>query len=210
MQLKHAKMSGLDLTVLSSKDGCGEQCPAQDYFGHEGLLRLHTNGAIQFLYNNLQSFHGPFIPYTITLGADGTPILTISIMSLDKFAPHDPNLSKDMPSPTNLQPIAVTASLTNATKSTLHVPKLKLKLIRNTPLIYPVDARQHGIEGEVVMNASIDATGRVREPYVIVSAGPLLDNAALDAIRQWTYTPIVINGVPGYGDITISVGFHLR
>ena len=60
------------------------------------------------------------------------------------------------------------------------------------------------------MEVSIDEDGKVREPFVISSAGPLLDMAAMDAVKKWRYRPLIINGVPISVTTTISVVFDLR
>jgi protein TonB len=39
---------------------------------------------------------------------------------------------------------------------------------------------------------------------------PLLDQAAIDAVRQWTYTPTLLNGVPVPVIMTVTVNFTLR
>jgi TonB family protein len=75
--------------------------------------------------------------------------------------------------------------------------------------IYPSLAKQWRLQGTVLMNASIDDKGNVREPYVIVSAGPLLDDAAMDAVGQWKYEPLEIHGTPYSIDTTIAVVFRL-
>jgi protein TonB len=86
----------------------------------------------------------------------------------------------------------------------------KSRITNETQPIYPPAAKQKRIEGTVVMEAAIDEDGRVREPFVISSAGPLLDMAAMDAVRKWRYQPLTIDGVPICVTTTISVVFELR
>ena len=64
-------------------------------------------------------------------------------------------------------------------------------------------------EGVVVMEAVLDTGGRVTQLRVIKSE-PLLDQAALDAVRQWRYTPTVYGGHPVSVLMTITVRFSLR
>jgi periplasmic protein TonB len=75
--------------------------------------------------------------------------------------------------------------------------------------IYPELARAARVEGRVVIDCVIDSTGRVVEANV-ASGHPLLDGAALDAVRQWTYTPTLLNGVPVSVLLTVTVAFGLR
>src|SRR5689334_399281 len=61
--------------------------------------------------------------------------------------------------------------------------------------VYPEIARQARTEGTVVLEAVLDPTGAVTQLRVIRSV-PLLDQAALDAVRRWKYTPSSIGGRP--------------
>jgi periplasmic protein TonB len=74
---------------------------------------------------------------------------------------------------------------------------------------YPELARQARVEGSVVIECVIDATGRVGEARV-VSGHPLLAEPALDAVRLWSYTPTLLNGVPIPVLLTVTVVFELR
>ena len=75
--------------------------------------------------------------------------------------------------------------------------------------IYPTDAIAAKVEGVVVVEANIDATGRVTEARILRSIA-LLDEAALDAVRQWEFEPIVVDGI-GRAPIVaaLSVSFKL-
>ena len=54
--------------------------------------------------------------------------------------------------------------------------------------VYPPIARANGIAGTVVVDATVDSSGRVGDPLVRQSV-PMLDQAAVDAIRQWRFEP---------------------
>jgi protein TonB len=75
--------------------------------------------------------------------------------------------------------------------------------------IYPPLARTARIQGSVVVQFEISIEGRVQNASV-VNGNPLLTAAALDAIRQWTYKPFVLNGqtIPVY--TTATVNFTLQ
>jgi protein TonB len=75
--------------------------------------------------------------------------------------------------------------------------------------IYPEIARQAKREGTVVMEAVLDTSGRVTQLRVIQSV-PLLDQAALDAVRQWRYTPTMLGGNPVSVLMTITIRFQLQ
>jgi protein TonB len=75
--------------------------------------------------------------------------------------------------------------------------------------IYPQQARSARIQDSVVLQFEISIEGRVQNVSV-VSGNPLLTDAAIDAVRQWTYKPFVLNGqtIPVY--TTATVNFTLQ
>jgi protein TonB len=75
--------------------------------------------------------------------------------------------------------------------------------------VYPAVARQVRVEGTVLIDASIDEHGRVTAARVSRSV-PLLDQAALTAVRQWVFTPARLNGQPVGVSITVTVEFRLE
>ncbi len=60
----------------------------------------------------------------------------------------------------------------------------------------------------VVIEATIDPSGRVADARILRSI-PLLDQAALDAVRQWEYTPTLLNGVAVPVTMTVTVQFRI-
>jgi protein TonB len=83
------------------------------------------------------------------------------------------------------------------------------KKIADARPLYPEIARAARREGTVVLEAVLDTTGRVTQLRVIQSV-PLLDQAALDAVRQWRYTPSVYGGQPVSVLMTITIRFTLQ
>jgi protein TonB len=75
--------------------------------------------------------------------------------------------------------------------------------------VYPPMARQARVEGTVLIDASIDEDGKVKAARVSRSV-PLLDQAALSAVRQWIFTPARLNGQPVGVSITVTVEFRLE
>jgi len=74
---------------------------------------------------------------------------------------------------------------------------------------YPEIARQARVEGVVIIEAQTDIYGRVQNMRVLRSI-PLLDQAAEDAVRQWVYEPMIINGRPRGVIFTVTVRFTLK
>jgi TonB family protein len=71
---------------------------------------------------------------------------------------------------------------------------------------YPEDAKAARVSGIVIIEANIGTDGSVTEAKVIRSIA-LLDEAALDAVRQWKYTPTTLNGQAVPVIMTVSVNF---
>ncbi len=81
--------------------------------------------------------------------------------------------------------------------------------IHNQVPVYPTIAIQAHVEGSVVIEALISTTGIVQEVRVVKSV-PLLDDAALAAVRAWVYKPTLQNGVPVAVVMTVTVEFRLQ
>jgi protein TonB len=74
---------------------------------------------------------------------------------------------------------------------------------------YPEIARAARVEGTIIMEAVLDTSGRVTQLRLLRSV-PMLDQAALDAVRQWRYTPSLYGGRPVSVLMTITVRFTLQ
>lgn len=82
------------------------------------------------------------------------------------------------------------------------------KLLRQVKPPYPPLARQARISGVVRLEAVIAKNGEIKNLEVI-SGHPLLTAAALDAVRQWSYQPTLLNGDPVEVRTVIDVNFTL-
>ena len=78
--------------------------------------------------------------------------------------------------------------------------------IKDVKPVYPAIARSARVAGVVTIEATIGPDGKVIDATVVRSI-PLLDQAALDAVRQWEYTPTLLNGVPVPILVTVTVNF---
>ena len=73
---------------------------------------------------------------------------------------------------------------------------------------YPPLAQQAHVTGEVQLEVVVDDLGKVMFARVL-SGHPLLKDAALAAVREWTFAPTLFQGVPVKVLSTLSVSFHL-
>jgi protein TonB len=74
---------------------------------------------------------------------------------------------------------------------------------------YPAIAQAARVSGRVILEALIGEDGSVRDAKVLRSV-PLLDTSALEAVRQWRFTPTLLNGVPVQVIMTVTVTFTLN
>jgi protein TonB len=75
--------------------------------------------------------------------------------------------------------------------------------------VYPSLARQARVQGIVVMEAVISREGLI-ESLRVVNGHPLLNQAAVDAVRQWKYRPTMLNGEAVEVITTVTVTFTLN
>jgi protein TonB len=91
----------------------------------------------------------------------------------------------------------------------LHAGMTAPRKIVDVPPNYPEIALRTHKEGVVIIEATIDERGNVISAHVLRSA-PLLDDAALAAVRQWKFSPAFLNGEAVPVVMTVTVNFQLR
>ena len=82
------------------------------------------------------------------------------------------------------------------------------KLIKSATPAYPALARTQRVSGDVQVDALIDKTGNV-EAVKVLSGPLLLQRAAAEAIREWKYTPGVLDGTPTPMHVTVVLKFRI-
>jgi protein TonB len=75
--------------------------------------------------------------------------------------------------------------------------------------VYPLLAKNQHLEGDVRVDAVIDVNGRVTATQA-VSGPALLQQAAVDALRQWKYRPATLNGEPVPMHLSVTIRFRVR
>ena len=105
---------------------------------------------------------------------------------------------------------AATDKNTSQSADSLNVPASEMagNVLTKVPPKYPEEAKKERIQGTVLLNAVIGKDGAVEE--LTVASGPKeLQQSSLDAVRQWTYKPYLLNGDPIEVKTTISVIYTL-
>jgi protein TonB len=82
-------------------------------------------------------------------------------------------------------------------------------LIRKVIPTYPAIGRAVRAQGTVQLQATISREGTI-ENLRAVSGPPILQQAAVDAVKQWRYRPYLLNGDPVEVETTINVDFKLN
>lgn len=75
---------------------------------------------------------------------------------------------------------------------------------------YPQMAKIARVQGSVVLAAIIGKDGTIQNLHVVSTASPLLNQSAIDAVKQWRYKPYILNGEPVEVDTTVTVTFTLN
>lgn len=137
----------------------------------------------------------PLVPF------DAAPIGADAIIGIPGGAAGEPFLIAPPPAsprpPAPLPPVRV-GSIIRPPQKVHHVAPS-----------YPPIAQAARISGVVILEALIAEDGSVREVKVLKSV-PLLDAAATDAVRQWRFTPTLLNGVPVQVIMSVTVSFTLN
>lgn len=83
------------------------------------------------------------------------------------------------------------------------------KLLHRVDPAYPDLAQQARLSAIIIMEALVGTDGRVRAVKVLRGA-PLFDDAALTAVKQWRYQPLLLNGIPTQFILTVTINFNLQ
>ena len=150
---------------------------------------------------------------------DETPVdrTTTSPITATSFVP--PPQREPVPvAPVITLPPPNTAGMASLLATPVETPKLSRsvvsqgvtggKLLLQVQPQYPANARAMRLNGTVTMVARISKTGTVSKVDVI-SGHPMLNAAAVDAVRRWKYEPFKLNGEAIENDINVNVKFGM-
>jgi protein TonB len=82
-------------------------------------------------------------------------------------------------------------------------------LLRRIEPTYPEMAAIAHVTGMVILEATVNTDGCVQSAMVLRSRHPLLDKAAQEALMQWQYSPLVLNGIPTPFVLTVTFNFSV-
>jgi TonB family protein len=200
--LQKRDMNGTKLLCLTLKTHRGE--PTQGLAGisycldaDQPVVRIavQPDDLRQFVHNKIVEFQGRYIAGDLEIVNGQNAVLKAH---LDQIEPLESIHAEDFVPPHGavLMPNVFILSSNAAKELLVNHPKPQ----------YPPIARAAHVYGSVVLQAHIGADGRVSSLYV-VSGPAMLQQSALEAVRNWTYKPYMLDGVPEEVITTINVFF---
>jgi TonB family protein len=186
----------LDRTSIRNPEIAPSYC-----FAPKDAVMLNSTSSskvFQTLYEHISLVHGHYIAHDIQYFLLGKPWLNIHIDTLESLSP------KTTPS------LVVPAGLVPVDQRTIESVRVLPEghLLSKVVPQYPAAAKAVGEEGTVLLAATIGKDGHVRELEVLAGP-PQLRQPALDAVRQWVYSPYLLDGVPVEVEMEINVVYRL-
>lgn len=125
------------------------------------------------------------------------------------------NVTLAEPAPTAVAdaPLATSApaAATPEAAPTSTPPLFHADYLHNPPPPYPMTARRHGMQGRVLLRAEIQADGSCSQTVLQQSSGwPLLDQAAMQAVRNWRFTPAHLGSQAIVAWVEVPITFKLE
>ena len=204
---------GLALTVT----GCAAPPAAEVDAAKAAVDTAVTGGADQYAADSLKAAQDARAALDAELAAqeakwfksyDRTRELAVAAKAAGDKAAADALAARQQADAAAAKEIAAAAAREKAKASAIRVGgKIKPPIKMNDVApVYPAIARNAGVAGVVIVEATIGPDGKVIDAKVLRSV-PLLDQAALDAVRQWEYAPTLLNGVPVPVVMTVTINF---
>jgi TonB family protein len=125
-------------------------------------------------------------------------------------APPAEQHADDAAAGTSSEPVAAPASAAENPPARIKIPDdvIAAAIITKTKPVYPAKARAANIHGDVVLHATIDKEGKISNVQVL-SGDESLAQAAVEAVREWRYKPILWEDQPTEVDTIITITFSL-
>jgi TonB family protein len=175
-------------------------------------------GPITLIRSHPVSFEGRSLPGDLELDIAGRLALSAHIETLAPVTAADDAVFTPSPDATPLRiqmirmkepgPAPNTVQILANGKVEIPAKSALDLLLTKTQPEYPPIARAARVQGIVVLRATISKTGSI-ENLSVISGPAMLQQAALDAVKQWTYKPYPLNGEPAEVMTTINVMFSL-
>jgi protein TonB len=186
-------LSGVQI-LEATVDSSGQVLDAIGLRGDESLMVAAMHAVLKWRYQP------PLL--------NGNPIRSLMTVTVNFTLSGVAPASAPLPAGTVTPPPPIPAAWPqNAIRVGGNIPAPR-KIIDVRP-VYPEDAIANKVEGMVICEAVIGPDGKVNDVKVLRSV-PMLEQAAIDAVKQWQYTPTLLNGNPVPVIMTVTVNFTLN
>lgn len=161
------------------------------------VAALDDSGLV-FQYSNFEVWGTHLVPKQVIVFANRAPILEAQVVTLESLPADQAKSAAFAPPPGAKLPASPTP----------HCQAKQAHLIYEARPDYPHSAGSPAGDGTVGLWGMIDEAGKVSDVIVVQSAGPAFDHAAIEAVKQWRYSPLTICGEPSAFPSTFQVSFR--
>lgn len=196
------QLEGKDYIVISYKDWGGYDIvyaliDPDTFFPHK-IINIKSDSRTEVFHSDYREVDGLKLPFSFHVNIDGKTGIHMTVKEW-KF---NCNLEEDLFSKKSVKKKGFQIDL-----SGFHDTGDEPVLVHKVDPIYPDLAKRARISGDVVLRITIDEEGLVQD--VIVTAGhSMLQEAAVDAVRQWRYLPTIRDGKPVPVHTMVTVFFR--
>lgn len=161
------------------------------------LYATKRDRLFQTLFQEIGLVHGHYFAHDMQLLLEGKPWLKVHIDQLEGLGT------------TGKQALTVPDGATPVTRRVSGTGDITAgRLVKKAVPQYPLAAKQQGVQGTVILDGVINTEGHVQQIQVLAGP-PMLQQAAIDAVKQWVYTPYLLAGKPVEVETEINVVFAL-
>lgn len=162
------------------------------------LVLEGLGGKVQMLRPKTGKFRGTFVPFDLRIYYAGMDAIagTLTLMQVYDVPSPQAGTSADKPSDSGVVPISGGV-----------IAGHRIQFVEPD---YPMVAKMSHLSGWVLLNALIGKDGTIRRLVPIASTGAMFTESAMESVRQWKYSPYLLNGEPTEVDTTITVNFAVN
>jgi TonB family protein len=189
-------------TVATAMDKSGKVQPLLYRYCFDratAVLRIRTNPTAVTTFNSLVQFQGQYVARAILSSLTSGGKLEADVDALE---------SLDSIGDADVTPPAGAGLVPSVLKVAVSSGVMAGNRIGGRDPAYPIQALDQRVHGVVVLKAVILTDGTISD-LTIVSGDPLLQQAALDAVKTWRYKPYLLNGQPVEVETQINVVFAM-
>ncbi len=191
----------LDCMHLDPQPGLPLRPSLEKFCFAESNKALRTASGLQLseVRNKLGLFGKTFVGMSSLLALEQKEAISAQIDVLQSFQPNH--------APVTLVPAKPEAA--DASSASQKPDVQSTKILHSVPPVYPLTAREAYVAGTVILGATLTEAGNVTNLFPIASPDKRLTEAAMDAVKHWTYQPALLNGKPVQLNTTVTVNFNL-